>query len=163
MDIYTQGYLPAFSEWVDEYEIQPAPAPRLGVESLSGTAYKDFVIINGDGARTNVYTGLRGLILDFGVPGAALVVLLFGVGTGLAYRRTVAGSLTAAVVLGCAYASILFSPVTSLISFTNVTVAMVIAGVTLRRAARPVHRLPVSSPEQGHPLVSPRVGFAPGE
>lgn len=147
--VYAFGYEPAFSEWLDAHE-GPSWKPRslgwgtasiAGASALTGQsrsetrAYSQFTAINEQGRTTNIYTIFRGLLIDFGRPGTAVAIFLFGLGAGAAYRRaTIDRSPLSAGLLGCLYAMIFTSNIMSILSFTNVLVGMTIAVCILRSA-----------------------------
>lgn len=151
VSVYAFGYGPGFSVWLDGYTSGRRSAPPLGWgtatvagasvltgQSRSGTrAYNEHVMINDAGATTNIYTLFRSLLIDFGTPGAALALFGFGLAAGTAYRRaTVDGSPVAAGILGCLYVCVLLSNFMSVVSFTNMLAAMIIAVIVLRRSAQ---------------------------
>lgn len=142
------GYLPAFSRWVDSQE---PPALSYGAYTFAGTfelleirprklgIYATPVLLT-SGQSTNIYTAYRGLIEDVSLPGATIVMLVLGFGSGLAYRRLCEGRHQFVTVLSAFYATLLWSPVISLFVYNDLLGAWVIAVGVLawngRRAAR---------------------------
>lgn len=146
LGVYAFGYEPAFAGWVDHYRRHPEPL-RYGAatSAIVGWAdrdrrgrYGDFMQVSAVGQRTNIYTGLRGLLLDFGHPGAVVALFGFGALFGMAHRRVVVhGSPVAAVVVGCCCAVLLLSPVQSIVMFSNVCGAMASAAAVAWLVHRP--------------------------
>lgn len=142
---YAFGYEPALSSWLATNQQAPQP-PKWGAASFAPAAlalgggdrvsqfrWSDFTMISDTGQITNVYSAWRGLIVDFGEPGAVLALFALGSGLGVVYRRTSRnGSPTAAAVLACGYSTILMSAVLSIVTFTNVCAAIVLAVVAIR-------------------------------
>ncbi|MGD9961708.1 O-antigen polymerase [Nocardioides sp.] len=144
--VYALGSLPAFSEWLERNNATPVQGVRpgwgtstlAGVEYVTGRsreatrAYDEFEMIDSQGSRSNVYTVFRGLIMDFGVAGAILLLALAGFVFGRVFRRVqITRSLPWAAVLACFYAVILLTNTMAITSFTNVIGAMVLGVATL--------------------------------
>jgi oligosaccharide repeat unit polymerase len=146
---YTVGTVGAFSYWLDQYgngldqELGFGTATVAGMEYLTGQdrsltrAYGEFAVIDSTGRTSNVYTAFRGLILDFGIDGTVIVLLVLGFVFGRLYLKTVGGSVVAAALLGYGYATILFSAWMATSTFTNVLIVVLAAPTVLVMAKRP--------------------------
>ncbi|MBQ1024157.1 O-antigen polymerase [Micromonospora sp. C95] len=149
---YTLGHVPAFSQWLEIYDssAEPEREPGWGTASIAGVGiltgqdryalrgYDEYVQLNERGTTTNVSTMYRGLIVDFGYPGALGVIFLFGLATGAAYQQAARrGSGAAAATLACCYTTILWSYGMSTLTWTNTTVAMAAGIAIVGWAVRP--------------------------
>ena len=79
---------------------------------------------------TNVYTAFRGLVLDFGVIGALLFILILGFFAGVMmkkYRTT--ASILSFIFLSMSYLFVLYSFILSPYAYTNLTVLFPIIAV----------------------------------
>lgn len=139
LSIYAFGYLPAFSEWLAVHRVEPGPmgwgtASLAGMEFITGQqrdatrSYDERATIDVYGSTTNIYTGFRSLLMDFGEVGTLLVLGLVGFLVGRAYlaaklRRSALG----AAILTCAYTMVLLSMTLLVTTFTNVVAAMILA------------------------------------
>ncbi len=83
--------------------------------------------------RTNVYTLFRGLIEDFSAVGAALISACIGGGAGWVYGRSSERPHLALFWSSAFYATLLFSPITSLFSFNGALLAWIVAWLVLMR------------------------------
>jgi oligosaccharide repeat unit polymerase len=171
--VYAFGGLPAFSQWYERYRrmsnedrsLGYGTASLAGVEYLTGLerdetrGYGEFVVIDGHGRTSNVYTGFRALVLDFGEAGSILVMSVLGFLFGRFYQATRMGSMTGAVVLAYGYALIFVSPWSAITTFTNVVIAGVLALITLG-VARSGHGLrKISLPLESKFKVSRRPSY----
>jgi oligosaccharide repeat unit polymerase len=146
--VYAFGYQSGFAAWLSTHDDEPlrygtATVSVVGLVDSGRTRdeqrrYSDFAQIGSAGEVTNIYTMFRGLLIDFGRPGALLFMFLFGTGCGVAYRRATSGMPLAAVALAMAYAMILFSTTTSIFTFNNVCAAFALAVLVVRAAFVPV-------------------------
>lgn len=164
LSLYAFGYLPAFSNWWGQWSGEAemtlgyGTATVAGVELVTGQsrdatrAYDEFTTVAFAGAQTNVYTAARGLILDFGLAGSAVVLVVFGLCAAIIFNKLQAqAGVVAVVTLSFLYAALLLSVTLSLFSFTNFCLAMLISIATARWV---VPRKTTSAPG---PL-----GFSPG-
>jgi oligosaccharide repeat unit polymerase len=151
MGSYVFASVPAFAQWFPAHAWQDDGRPLAwGANSIGGVnllltdaellrtrAYRDQVFVSDEGTSTNVYTMYRGLIQDFGLPGAALALFVMGWATGRAYvlaRERRSG--VPAAVMACMYTIVLLSMVQSIAMFTAVAGAMVMAVVVIGSAVR---------------------------
>jgi oligosaccharide repeat unit polymerase len=157
MSVYAYGYLPGFSQWLDawrdETTHQGESAPLglgtsslAGVEYLTGQArdetrsYGQYVIIAPGGAQTNIYTGFRNILLDFGEAFGIVVLLLFGFGMGRAYTATQRRrSALMAGLLACGLTIVFLMNTMIVTTFTNVCLGMALGLLTVRGSfGRPI-------------------------
>lgn len=149
LEAYAFGYLPAFSAWQASTEgpsFQFTPqGPQWGALTFNGVvnftgaasvdhgAYPEFVAVDQQGGRANIYTAWRGLIEDYTLPGAMLFMLVAGFLAARAWavllaRRTPGSMVTVAAIT----ATILFSATCSVFSFTNVCAAVALDAFVVR-------------------------------
>ncbi len=143
--VYAFGYLPAFSAWLEEYQLsRDATALGYGTSSVAGMsiltgqsregtrAYTERVTITSSGATTNIYTGFRNMLLDFGAAGGALVLFVWGFITGRSYRYArYRRSVVGAGIMASSYAVVLLSNTMLVTTFSNVTAALPLAVIIL--------------------------------
>lgn len=147
VEVYALGYLPAYSEWQDRYDSAGASTPLgYGTASIAGMsyvtgqdrdatrAYDERAQITSDGVTTNVYTGWRNLILDFGLIGTPLVLGAWGFLSGRAYLAARRGSALGAGLMAASYAVMLMSNTMLVTTFSNVLVALLLGVVMTARA-----------------------------
>lgn len=145
LGVYAFGYEPALSSWLASSDAARLPL-RWGAASAAPVAlllpadsrdaqrrFQDYAVVSDTGAVSNVYTAFRPLVEDFGMPGAALVIAVFGAVAGRLYRQARGGSPAAGVGLACCLTVVALSAVTSVLTFTNVCAAMVLAAVAVGR------------------------------
>jgi len=174
LEVYAFGYLPAFSAWVQDRNRAPETPLGYGTSSVAGVsyltgqdrdatrAYNERVTITEGGLTTNVYTGFRNLILDFGTAGGALVVALWGFITGRAYLAArVQRSVVSAAVMASSYSLVLLSNTMLVTTFSNVAAALAFGVIFLAWTfPRPVNiRAPKPLNRPVRPIGEPR---APG-
>ncbi len=116
------GPIVCFSRWLDgrghvfssfpgEKTFYGAIAPFGFGERVQGV-YTDFTVF-ADGTTSNIYTIHRGLIEDFGMLGALLMLFLFGALAGHAYARVRKGSKLWTPVLAASYITAIWGIVVS--------------------------------------------------
>lgn len=139
LSLYAFGYAGGFSAWMDTPQsTENGPlwgtASLAGVEFLTGESrtatrgYDEFVPIDDFGSATNIFTYLRGLILDFTLPGALIVMFCCGLFWQAAYRKTLIDRSAIAASIGAgATAVLLLSMTNSMLSFTNFLAGLLIA------------------------------------
>ncbi|GAB2683740.1 O-antigen polymerase [Thalassiella azotivora] len=148
VEVYAFGYLPAFSRWLDEYHVRPSQPLGLGTASVAGVefltgqerddtrAYSDRVVIDNQGNSTNVYTGFRSLLYDFGEAGSALLLVVAGFAATRAFRAARRGGAAAAAGLGAGYAVVLLSQTILITTFTNVVAGVLLGTWVVHRSGR---------------------------
>jgi oligosaccharide repeat unit polymerase len=158
---YATGYIPAFSGFYDEYVQRVVSTMatageqenRFGNQTFAGI-YRLLAmlgVVEGssfnhyDGAF-NVYTILRDLIVDFGVGGSLLAVLLLGFTSQLLFRLVPVNTYRGAVLNGLIFTQMQFSLMYSLFGFIFYFVCLIISpflvGATLPNANRISSRRP---------------------
>lgn len=148
LGVYGLGYLSTFSQWLAD----AAPTgPRawgaatiagltspFGIGEEYGSAFTDFRPI-GDTVvgQSNIYTGWRYLVEDWGIAGALLAAAVLGYVTTRVWARLVERrSVPALVGYLCLFGAMAHWVTLSIFTFTNVVVAAAIAAVALSRTAR---------------------------
>lgn len=167
VSVYAGGSIPAFESWQHDsnsismhYGAQSFAGIAkllLGDQSI-GSAYKDFAPI-GEGLGTNVYTSLRPLVEDFTLPGMYVAIAASSVIAALGYRHAVIGrSVVGAVIAAVCGAFVLFSQTTSIFSFTNVTVGLIVGGFLVCRFTKFAPVAPAVGRGTDHGLVGGAIG-----
>jgi oligosaccharide repeat unit polymerase len=139
------GSIAAFCAWVGSApDLSPAlgaytfagPLDILGlVPRVQGLYFVTVAFPSGDG--TNIYTIFRGLIEDFGVAGAWVVLALCGALSQWVFREVERGGLLWVVGLAVCYASVLFSPLNSMFIFNSVAAGWVVVAIVWWVVAAP--------------------------
>ena len=149
VESYAFGYLPAFSAWQSSLESPSfsfvSRGERWGDLTFNGVTkvvidnsidnepYPEFVTVDEQGDKINIYTFFRGLIEDFGIFGAIIFMSLAGFigarsyGTMNTYRTIGSYQINTVII-----SSILFCNICSLLSFTNICAAFLIDAVLIR-------------------------------
>jgi oligosaccharide repeat unit polymerase len=143
LGVYGFGYLSTFSQWLAD----AAPTgPRawgsaaiagitspFGIGEQYGQAFTDFRPIGATvPGKSNIYTGWRYLVEDWGVAGAVLAAAVLGyVATRVWARLVERRSVPALVGYLCLFGTMAHWVTLSIFTFTNVVVAAVIAAVAL--------------------------------
>jgi oligosaccharide repeat unit polymerase len=104
------------------------PADLLGLQIREAGVYTESVEVGTEGSESNVYTYLRGLIQDFTLFGALVVLFLAGLAGGWAYCAARAQSVAAMPVLASFHAFSIWYLV-SIFSYNSLIVAL--AGLTV--------------------------------
>jgi oligosaccharide repeat unit polymerase len=140
------GHLPAFSGWLRRYSPLGEPL-HLGQRTLGGI----FQVLGiqqrargvftevfdlGSGHETNIYTAFRGLIEDFGIPGALGSMLVVGAVGGILYGQAARGRSQVLPLLSVIYCYILWSPVASFLSYNSILLAFLIFWIITRLTVR---------------------------
>jgi oligosaccharide repeat unit polymerase len=89
------------------------------------------------GVSYNIYTAFRGLIEDFTLPGALLVLGVIGFGAQRAYLGVRAGDLRYAAPLAGFYAFVAWSFIVNIFSYNTIIAAFVLFAAYLWLAAKP--------------------------
>ena len=151
------GHMTVFSQYLEMYWNQPFE-PSLGTTVLAGPleilgfGHRIPGIFENSlellvGETSNVYTGFRPLIDDFGLAGALGILVLLGVIGGVGFRLVAAGRWSGAPLLLVAYYTTMLSPITWLWVYNSATatlftVAVIVVGI---RVWRGITRIPVAS------------------
>jgi len=133
--VETFAFLGAFAHWLQEGG-WATTRPRLGFYTFAGEfdllhlghrlpgIYGDQLMIGG--RPYNIYTVFRGLIQDFTLPGALVVLAAIGFGAQLAYVRTRAGDIRYGAALAAFYAFALYSWALDIFSYNTVLLAVIL-------------------------------------
>ena len=140
------GYLAVFDNFVRN---QSQPDHTFGIYSFGGpfellglkkreTALGYVPVVLENGVDSNLYTAFRGLIQDFSLPGA--IVLLFGFGflAGRAYTSSCLGRIGQVPILAAYYSFVFWSPIVSVFYYNSVLLALLVAWICIRKRATPV-------------------------
>ena len=141
---YLFGYLAAFSNWITmihDSSIQFGQTTFAGPLSLAGLVERKLgsygpILISGD-LSTNIYTALRGLIMDFSIFGTGLIMIMVGWFGSVTYQNVFRGKIFFLVPLTLFYAFTLYSPLISIFHYNSLIMSWVIlAGFLL--IAKPI-------------------------
>jgi oligosaccharide repeat unit polymerase len=147
---YAFGQMAALSAWLHTLDWS-ALTPRWGEMTFSGLAavfhihsripgLYDTIDLNGWAAQTNVFTALRGLVMDFGLVGAWGAVALVGAIGGRCYERLRGGMASAGSFMGLIVFYIFsgWNPVVSIFDYNVCLVGIVVAAVVVAIARREI-------------------------
>lgn len=138
------GHLVAFSQWMGG-EVGWNVNPSWGVYTFAGLfewfgwrariqgVYDEFVEI-GSGlslSSTNIYTVFRGLIEDFTMPGALVILFCTGFVAGKAYRTIHTGRPSALAILTAFYGFTLCSHIVSIATYNTLLGSLTVFGLAL--------------------------------
>lgn len=125
---YIFGHIPAFDNWfsnnIGNFNISLGKQTFVGIASLFGISEREQGIYrdnyDGGALATNVYSYFRGIVEDFGMIGAILVIIVFLLIATHAYIKIVNGKrkVIYQIFLTISYSFILFFPV-SLFSYNS--------------------------------------------
>ncbi len=132
------GHMTVFSQWLAEYtmtDFNPSlgkitfagPLEMLGLSQRIPGLF-DSIIDLVAGETSNIFTGFRPLIQDFGIPAALLILGLVGFVGGLGFRLVAAGRWSAVPLLLIAYVTIFWSPITWFWIYNSLTVSVFAVG-----------------------------------
>ena len=133
---YFFGYLAAFTQWVGEYQSVhlsgvlttfAGPFNLIGVMERSLGFYEPVNISSG--ISTNIFTALRGLVIDFSIPGAIIITFIMGFFLQLSYQRGISGSIINTLPISMFYAFTLYSPLISIFHYNSILFSWVIIAV----------------------------------
>ncbi len=132
------GHMTVFSQWLAEYtttDFNPSlgkitfagPLEMIGLSQRIPGLF-DSIIDLVAGETSNIFTGFRPLIQDFGIPAALLILGLVGFVGGLGFRLVAAGRWSAVPLLLIAYVTIFWSPITWFWIYNSLTVSVFAVG-----------------------------------
>lgn len=135
---YLFGYLAAFSNWITmiyDGSTQFGQATFAGPLSFSGLVERKFgsyspILISGD-LSTNIYSALRGLIMDFSIPGTGIIMILIGWLGSAVYQKVIQGFFFFLVPLTLFYAFTLYSPLISIFHYNSLIMSWIILSAFL--------------------------------
>ena len=131
---YFFGYLAAFTQW---FKLDHNIIPTIGFTTFAGPSnfaglierplgfYDPSVIAIG--VSTNIYTALRGLITDFTVVGAIMIIFISGFLAQLAFNHSRNGNQLALIPLSVFYAFTFYSPLISIFHYNSIILSWIIA------------------------------------
>ena len=133
------GHMTVFSQWLAEYTAADFD-PTLGSVTFAGPlellgfgvripGLFDNIVDLVAGETSNIFTGFRPLIQDFGIPGALAILGLLGFVGGVGFRGVAAGRWNSVPLLLIAYVTILWSPITWFWIYNSLTVSVFGVGV----------------------------------
>ena len=139
-------YLAVFSSWLQNGG-WATTHPAFGYYSFAGLfdllrihvrpagLYSEQAVVNG--ATYNIYTAFRGLIEDFTLPGALVVLGLAGFGARFAHVRARAGDVRYIAPLAAFFVFTLWSWVVDIFIYNTILLAFALFGLYLWFATRP--------------------------
>ena len=136
---YFFGYLAAFTQWVGESESMhlsgvlttfAGPFNLMGVMERSLGFYEPVNISLG--ISTNIFTALRGLVIDFSIPGSILIAFIVGFFLQLSYQRGISGTIINTLPISIFYAFTLYSPLISIFHYNSILFSWIVIFFPLR-------------------------------
>jgi len=130
---YFFGYLAAFTQW---FKLDHDIIPTIGLTTFAGPSnlvglierplgfYAPSVIATG--VSTNIFTALRGLVTDFTIVGAIIIIFISGFLVQLAFNRSRNGSQLALIPLSVFYAFTFYSPLISIFHYNSIILSWII-------------------------------------
>jgi oligosaccharide repeat unit polymerase len=98
----------------------------LGLRDRTAGIFSEPVVF-ADGQRSNIYTIWRNLITDFSIGGSWLILAVAGVLVAFGYRRLQSGDWRWSIPIALFYATIMYSPITSVLIYNSVVAAWILA------------------------------------
>lgn len=140
---YAIGHMGAFDSWFSNYRIDEplhfgtmtflSISNLIGLETKVQGVFTDYFYA-GDIA-TNVYTGLRALILDFGVINSLVTFFFIGIAAKKAtdniFDKSTIYMICSETFLVCIYSYILFNFASSIFSYTSYIIAFLLFFISL--------------------------------
>jgi len=136
--LHAVGSPSGLSQWLDQYQgsegfhglVLGGVLDLIGVRSREIGAFDQVLLLPHDlGLVTNLYTGFRFFVMDFGIAGTLAVFMIIGYAAGYLYRSAVSrGSVVATGLLACVYIWCLWFPISSL-SYYNFWVILCLISV----------------------------------
>jgi hypothetical protein len=131
--IYVVGHMPVFGHWWT-VEFARSPGDGLGAHSFAGLAELAGLGVRQAGlyagtsgfTESNIYTGLRPLLEDFGIVGALAFASVLSFAAGLGWRALQTGRRIGAAPVVAFTAYVLWSPITSIFVYSTI-IATVLA------------------------------------
>ena len=136
---YFFGYLAAFTQWVGTIDSPnlsgglttfAGPFNLLGVMERSLGFYEPVNISSG--ISTNIFTALRGLVIDFSIPGSILIAFIVGFFLQLSYQRGISGAIINTLPISIFYAFTLYSPLISIFHYNSILFSWIVIFFPLR-------------------------------
>jgi oligosaccharide repeat unit polymerase len=145
--VFFFGYLAVFSNWF-EHGGWSSSRLSLGADTFAGLfdlarlhprspgVYTEMVPVGSSHIRSNIYTIFRGLIEDYTLVGALLVLVMVGFLAGIAFRRVTAGNLRYVPILSAFYGVTLTSFTVDLFAYNTLLLAFICFSVYVLVARR---------------------------
>jgi oligosaccharide repeat unit polymerase len=136
---YFFGYLAAFTQWIGTIDSPnlsgglttfAGPFNLLGVMERSLGFYDPANISLG--ISTNIFTALRGLVIDFSIPGSIVIAFIVGFFLQLSYQRGVSGTIINTLPISMFYAFTLYSPLISIFHYNSILFSWIVIFFPLR-------------------------------
>ena len=136
---YFFGYLAAFTQWIGTIDSPnlsgglttfAGPFNLLGVMERSLGFYDPANISLG--ISTNIFTALRGLVIDFSIPGSILIAFIVGFFLQLSYQRGISGTIINTLPISIFYAFTLYSPLISIFHYNSILFSWIVIFFPLR-------------------------------
>ena len=124
---YYFGYLAAFTQWIGTIDSPnlsgglttfAGPFNLLGVMERSLGFYEPVNISSG--ISTNIFTALRGLVIDFSIPESIFIAFIVGFFLQLSYQRGISGTIINTLPISMFYAFTLYSPLISIFHYNSI-------------------------------------------
>lgn len=136
---YFFGYLAAFTQWIGTIDSPnlsgglttfAGPFNLLGVMERSLGFYDPANISLG--ISTNIFTALRGLVIDFSIPGSIFIAFIVGFFLQLSYQRGISGTIINTLPISMFYAFTLYSPLISIFHYNSILFSWIVIFFPLR-------------------------------
>ena len=136
---YFFGYLAAFTQWIGTIDSSnlsgglttfAGPFNLLGVMERSLGFYDPANISLG--ISTNIFTALRGLVIDFSIPGSIVIAFIVGFFLQLSYQRGLSGTIINTLPISMFYAFTLYSPLISIFHYNSILFSWIVIFFPLR-------------------------------
>jgi len=136
---YFFGYLAAFTQWIGTIDSSnlsgglttfAGPFNLLGVMERSLGFYDPANISLG--ISTNIFTALRGLVIDFSIPGSIFIAFIVGFFLQLSYQRGISGTIINTLPISMFYAFTLYSPLISIFHYNSILFSWIVIFFPLR-------------------------------
>ncbi len=136
---YFFGYLAAFTQWIgtiDSPNISGGLTTFAGPFNLLGVMERSLGFYDPAnislGISTNIFTALRGLVIDFSIPGSILIAFIVGFFLQLSYQRGISGTIINTLPISIFYAFTLYSPLISIFHYNSILFSWIVIFFPLR-------------------------------
>ena len=141
---YAFGSLAAFSNWFHgsiSHDLGFGAYTFGGIFDVLRIKHREIGLYEGmvtlpGGEETNIYTAIRGLIQDFTLAGALILVFSASLVSGALLSSSWRGTSMSVLFASAYYAFILCSPLTSIFTYNGVVLAWLVGAVVLSSHAR---------------------------
>ena len=136
---YFFGYLAAFTQWIgtiDSPNISGGLTTFAGPFNLLGVMERSLGFYDPAnislGISTNIFTALRGLVIDFSIPGSIFIAFIVGFFLQLSYQRGISGTIINTLPISMFYAFTLYSPLISIFHYNSILFSWIVIFFPLR-------------------------------